>query len=117
MPPEEEPEAEALVPRLGQPSTTAPEPSSPDPAGTEPTQSTDAGFQVRFVAADENVSSLKVKCHKGTPKGTGPVTVEGASVGPCRVQGITPSGTLVAFYTPQGPGTVTCFADGERSCQ
>ena len=100
---------------------TAPEPEpepaeDPDPAPVEePAQS--ATYEVTFRSADPSISALVVKCHRGSAAGTNPVTVKAAEDGPCRVQGRTDGGGVVAFVTLDGPKTFDCFEGGSRECR
>ena len=93
-----------------------PQPEAPPETPPEVEETADT-FAATFVSGDPAVSSLTVKCHRGTSSGTGPVTVKGAEAGPCRVQAQGPDGSVVAFFTLDGPGTYTCFAGGSRDCQ
>ena len=76
-----------------------------------------ATFTATFVSGAPQLGSLTVKCHRGAGSGPGTVTVLDAEAGPCRVQAQGPDGSVVTFFTLDGPGTYTCFAEGSRNCQ
>ncbi|MCB9760817.1 MAG: hypothetical protein H6739_13325 [Alphaproteobacteria bacterium] len=124
--PDPAPEEPDVTARLGAPADPPAEPDpkpdppaepDPPPKADPPAAASSGPFDAIFTIGDPSVTALTVKCFAGTPSGTGPVVVKGAEPGPCRIQGRTDSGGLVAFFELKGPGTYTCFQGGARSCQ
>ena len=97
-----------------EPAGEAEEPAEEAEEAEEPAGDT---FTAIFASADPAITGLTVRCHRGTSTGIGPVTVSQAEPGPCRIQAQGPDGSLVAFFTLNGPGTYTCFSEGSRDCQ
>ena len=101
-----------------------PEPvADAEPAADPTAPEADAGaatglFRVEFRAGHPDVYELEVRCHQGSAKGPPPLVLNDAGKGPCRVTAFTSaSGRMIAWIGLTGPATLTCFQDGQRSCQ
>ena len=115
-PVEEEPAAAEPEP---EPEPVVEEPEPEEPSEPEPVAepAVPATYEVTFKSGDPSIAALVVKCHRGSSLGSNPVTVKQAENGPCRVQGRSDSGGVVAFVTLSGPKAYTCFAEGSRDCK
>ncbi len=133
---DQQPEEQPATQQSG--ATTEAESSSSTPAGTddaasESSQAQDTkeivvveaqpqpvtgSFRVEFRVDDADIFKLEVRCHQGSATGRSPVILNDAGKGPCRVTATTKGGEkYVAWVGLTGPGTYTCFVNGQRRCE
>lgn len=86
-------------------------------AATAAAPAASSTFRLEFVAGDDTVLELDVRCHTGAASGTGKVVIPDAGPGPCKVTGRTAETRLIAMVTAKEARTFTCFEAGERRCR
>jgi hypothetical protein len=116
----EEPEEPEILVGTDVPDKPPPAPPTavlmPPPISQAPVSA--ESFRVEFRSAMPDVFEIEVRCHQGSGKGPSPVVLNDAGKGPCRITGLSSqAGRLVAWFALTGPGTVTCFGDGQRLCK